>query len=46
MADLQRCEPAPGAGIACYSGSVVTHVAIVSKLTASCAPLSAIPALT
>jgi hypothetical protein len=35
MADLQRCEPAPGAG-ACYSGSVVTHVAIV-KLTASCA---------
>lgn len=32
MADLQRCEPVPGAGIACYSGSVVTHVAIVVEI--------------
>ncbi|QFH50425.1 nitrite transporter [Leclercia adecarboxylata] len=32
MADLQRCAPAPGAGIACYSGSVVTHVAIVVEM--------------
>lgn len=29
MRDLCRCEPEPGAGIACYSGSMVTHVAIV-----------------
>ena len=26
------CDPAPGAGIACYSGSVVTHVAIVVEI--------------
>ncbi|HHJ4155916.1 TPA: nitrite transporter [Citrobacter freundii] len=29
MMELNRCEPEPGAGIACYSGSIVTHVAIV-----------------
>ena len=32
MTDLQRCEPVPGAGIACYSGSLVTHVAIVVEI--------------
>ena len=25
MAGLTRCDPAPGAGIACYAGSVVTR---------------------
>lgn len=29
MTDLKRCGPVPGAGIACYTGSLVTHVAIV-----------------
>ncbi|HGO5397567.1 TPA: nitrite transporter [Klebsiella oxytoca] len=29
---LERCEPCEGAGIACYSGSVVTHVAIVVRI--------------
>lgn len=29
MAGLIRCDPTAGAGIACYSGSMVTHVAIV-----------------
>lgn len=29
IACLTRCAPCEGAGIACYSGSVVTHVAIV-----------------
>lgn len=32
MIDLKRCEPVPGAGIACYSGSLVTHVAIVVEI--------------
>lgn len=32
MGDLNRCEPCEGAGIACYSGSVVTHVAIVVNI--------------
>ncbi len=32
MADLARGEPTPGAGIACYSGSLVTHVAIVVEI--------------
>lgn len=32
MADLTRCEPTIGAGIACYSGSMVTHVAIVVSI--------------
>ncbi|SXF83108.1 MULTISPECIES: nitrite transporter [Klebsiella pneumoniae complex] len=29
MRSLERCEPCEGAGVACYSGSVVTHVGIV-----------------
>lgn len=29
MLSLERCEPCEGAGVACYSGSVVTHVGIV-----------------
>ncbi|MDI3359786.1 nitrite transporter [Lelliottia sp. V89_10] len=29
MVRLRQCEPQEGAGIACYSGSVVTHVGIV-----------------
>ncbi|WP_318594317.1 nitrite transporter [Enterobacter kobei] len=45
MSELTRCEPAPGAGIACYSGGVVTHVAIVVDIggalyAAECNPKS------
>ncbi len=29
MLRLERCKPCPGAGVACYSGSAVTHVGIV-----------------
>ncbi|EOT1929723.1 nitrite transporter [Serratia sp. IR-2025] len=29
MKELTRCNPSEGAGIVCYSGSLVTHVAIV-----------------
>jgi hypothetical protein len=29
MLTLKRCEPHEGAGVACYSGSTVTHVGIV-----------------
>lgn len=29
MFSLERCEPCEGAGVACYSGAVVTHVGIV-----------------
>ena len=32
MKTLERCEPSVGAGVACYSGSVVTHVGIVVML--------------
>lgn len=32
MLRLERCEPCEGAGAACYSGSVVTHVGIVVRL--------------
>ena len=32
MLSLQRCEPCEGAGVACYSGSTVTHVGIVVML--------------
>ncbi|QQN35698.1 nitrite transporter [Rahnella aceris] len=32
MKELKHCSPAEGAGIACYSGSLVTHVAIVVKI--------------
>lgn len=32
MRELSRCEPCIGAGIACYSASLVTHVAIVVEL--------------
>lgn len=29
MLRLERCEPCEGAGVACYSGSTVTHVGVV-----------------
>lgn len=29
MRSLRRCEPREGAGVACYSGSTVAHVAVV-----------------
>ncbi|HDH0359900.1 MULTISPECIES: nitrite transporter [Klebsiella] len=32
MLSLKRCEPCAGAGVACYSGSTVTHVGIVVLL--------------
>lgn len=32
MQRLQKCEPCPGAGVACYSGSTVTHVGIVVEM--------------
>ena len=32
MKSLTRCEPCVGAGVACYSGSTVTHVGIVVLL--------------
>ncbi|UIW10343.1 hypothetical protein [Flyfo siphovirus Tbat2_3] len=32
MLRLERCDPCEGAGVACYSGSTVTHVAIVVKI--------------
>ncbi|EOV3232959.1 TPA: nitrite transporter [Klebsiella variicola subsp. variicola] len=32
MLTLERCEPCEGAGVACFSGSTVTHVAVVVKL--------------
>lgn len=32
MKSLKRCEPCLGAGVACYSGSTVTHVGIVVQL--------------
>ena len=43
MLNLERCEPCEGAGAACYSGSVVTHVGIVvwldnQLLVAECNP--------
>lgn len=45
MSELTQCEPAPGAGIACYSGGMVTHVAIVVDIggalyAAECNPKS------
>lgn len=45
MSELERCEPSPGAGIACYSAGMVTHVAIVvdiggSLYAAECNPKS------
>ena len=45
ISELTRCEPAPGAGIACYSGGIVTHVAIVVDIggalyAAECNPKS------
>lgn len=30
--DLRACDPVEGAGVACFSGSVVTHVGIVVNL--------------
>ncbi len=35
MQTLTRCEPCEGAGVACYSGSTVTHVGIVVALDGS-----------
>ncbi|HCT1901142.1 TPA: nitrite transporter, partial [Klebsiella aerogenes] len=32
MLKLERCEPCVGAGVACYSGTMVTHVGIVVDL--------------
>lgn len=32
MCTIQRCEPCDGAGVACYSGSTVTHVAVVVSI--------------
>ncbi|PIT51890.1 nitrite transporter [Snodgrassella alvi] len=29
---LEKCQPQAGAGVACYSGSVVDHVAVVVEL--------------
>ncbi|HAU5603680.1 TPA: nitrite transporter [Citrobacter koseri] len=45
MLSLQRCEPCEGAGVACYSGSTVTHVGVVVVLNgrlhvAECNPKS------
>lgn len=45
MSELTKCEPSPGAGIACYSGGMVTHVGIVVDIggclyAAECNPKS------
>ncbi|PLY37368.1 nitrite transporter [Pectobacterium carotovorum] len=32
ICELSRCEPSEGAGITCYSASIVTHVAVVVTL--------------
>lgn len=45
MVSLERTEPSEGAGVACYSGSMVTHVAIVVAIAgvlhvAECNPKS------
>lgn len=32
MTGLTRCQPVVGAGIACYSGSLVSHVAVVVEI--------------
>ena len=32
MLSLKRCDPCEGAGVACYSGSTVSHVGIVVML--------------
>lgn len=45
MLSLQHCEPCEGAGVACYSGSTVTHVGVVVVLNsrlhvAECNPKS------
>lgn len=45
MLSLQSCEPCEGAGVACYSGSTVTHVGVVVELNghlhvAECNPKS------
>lgn len=32
MVSLKRCDPCEGAGVACYTGSAVTHVGIVVKI--------------
>lgn len=45
MRQLERCEPCEGAGVACYSGSTVTHVGIVVDIggilhVAECNPRS------
>ncbi|VUT10861.1 hypothetical protein SB6421_00906 [Klebsiella huaxiensis] len=43
MISLIRCEPSEGSGVVCYSGSTVTHVAVVVRigdqlLVAECNP--------
>lgn len=32
MRSLKRCDPCEGAGVACYSGTMVTHVAVVVNI--------------
>ena len=45
MLSLKRCEPCEGAGVACFTGSTVTHVGIVVDIggilhVAECNPKS------
>lgn len=32
MLSLEKCDPCEGAGVACYSGSAVTHVAVTVEI--------------
>lgn len=45
MRNLQKCDPEPGCGVACYAGSFVTHVAVIVEIggilyAAECNPKS------
>ena len=47
MLSLKRCDPCEGAGVACYSGSTVSHVGIIvmldnQLLVAECNPGSGV----
>ena len=47
MLKLERCDPCVGAGVACFSGTMVTHVGIVVELNgvlqvAECNPGSSV----
>jgi len=35
MLKLEKCDPEPGAGVACYTGSTVTHVGVVVEMGGS-----------